>query len=100
MAKEISKKFIGLMDNEWVKIILDKSSDITPVIDEVNSWWGYDLFTRKPGPAYIEDNIFTSTDLDLACFLYELVDRGAAITIPTYKNFRQEKVKEGQAAPR
>ena len=96
MAKEISNRFIGLMEDENVKLILDKTSNIKPVIDKVSAWWSYDLFNRKPGPAYMEDGTFVGTDLDMACFLYELCQRGAAINIPEYKSFRQTKVKEGQ----
>lgn len=94
--KAVSKKFQELMDESIVKVILDKTSNIDSVIGEVKSWWSYDLFNRKPGPAYQEDGTFVGTDLDMACFLYELAERGAAINIPEYKSFRQTKFKEGQ----
>jgi len=76
--------------------ILDRSKDLKEIIPEVTSWWKYDLFSRKPGPAYSDDGVFIGTDLDLACFLYELADRNAVINLPTYKGIRATGHKEGQ----
>lgn len=96
MGKIVSKKFQGLIDKSIVQVILDKTSNIEEAINEVESWWSYDLYNRKPGPAYTDDGVFIGTDLDMACFLYELSKRGAAINIPEYKSFRQTRFKEGQ----
>ena len=96
MAKLVSKKFENIMDHNLVKVIMDRKSDIEPIIEEVKSWWGYDLYNRKPGPAYTDDGVFIGTNLDLACFLYELCQRGAAINIPKYETFSKKKLKEGQ----
>ncbi len=96
MAKSVSKKFENIMDHPIVKIITDRKADITPVLETVSGWWSYDLYNRKPGPAYTDDGVFIGTDLDLACFLFELSKRGAAINIPKYETFRQTKLKEGQ----
>ena len=95
-AKKIASSLTGLLSNPLVKGILDRSSDIIPIINEVQNWWGYDLFTRKPSPAYDEYGIFKGTDLDLACFLYSLAGRGAVINIPQYKAQGPKTIKEGQ----
>lgn len=83
--KHVSSSLKNLLDNPIVKTILDRSIMIMPAADEVKSWWGYDLMNRRPSPAYSSDGVFTGTDLDLACFLYELAGRGAVINIPVYK---------------
>jgi len=95
-AKIVSTALTTLLDNPLVKIILDRSENIVPVIEQVKGWWGYDLHARKPSPAYTEDGIFKGTDLDLACFLYALAGRGAVINIPTYKGHSKKKVREDQ----
>jgi len=95
--KAVSKKFYELMEEPIVQVILDRTTNLDEAIEEVRSWWSYDLFNRKPGPAYTEDGVFKGTDLDMACFLYELAERGAAINLTgEYKSFRQTKFKEGE----
>lgn len=94
--KKISMALATLLDDPIVKIILDRSADITPAISEVQSWWGYDLTSRRPSPAYDEYGIFKGTDLDLACFLFSLTGRGAVINIPTYKGHSQKKARKDQ----
>ena len=54
------------------------------------------MTSRKPGAAYIDENL-VGTDLDLACFLFELAERNAVINIPQYKSMRAAKIKEGEA---
>jgi hypothetical protein len=76
--------------------ILNRADDMRQVIEKVSQFWGMDLYTRKPGPAY-RDGVFVGTDLDLACFLYALVDRRAVIKIPTYETLRAKTHTEGQA---
>lgn len=98
MAKE--KKHVGLtlktiLDNPVMQIIMDRSKNLDEVIDVVRGYWGYDMYTRKPGPALI-DGVFEGTDLDLACFLTALADRGAVINIPRYKSMRPATIVEGQ----
>jgi len=77
-------------------IILDRNIDVVPIIDEVLSHWSFDLFTRRPGAALTADGVFKGTDLDLACFMSALVDRGAVINIPKYKARRVATQKEGE----
>jgi hypothetical protein len=96
LPKHVAKTLKNILDHPMMTDILDKSKDISNIVNEVSNWWKYDLFTRKPGPAYDEDGIFLGTNLDLACFLYELADRKAIINLPEYKNIRSRKIKEGQ----
>ena len=91
--KEVAKSLTEILDNQTVKSILDKSSDLNRVIAEVTNYWSYDLYKRNPGPAYL-DAEFIGTDLDLACFLYSLSDRNAVIVLPTYHNLRPATFKE------
>lgn len=95
--KKVGQTLKTILDNPILIDIMDKSKNIKDTINEVSSWWKYDLFSRKPGPAYDEDGTFLGTDLDLACFLYELSDRNAVINLPTYKSLRKTKIKEGQS---
>lgn len=95
--KKVAYTLKSVLENPIMKDIMDKSKDVKDIINEVSSWWTYDLFSRKPGPAYDEDGTFLGTDLDLACFLYELADRNAVINLPSYKSIRKTKIKEGQA---
>jgi len=94
--KYVAQTLKNLLTNPLVVQILDRTADMTPVIEEVSSWWNYDLMTRKPSPAYNEYGIFQGTDLDLACFLYGLVGRKSVINIPFYKSHSRAKVREDQ----
>ena len=62
--------------------------DLVAVAEELLRCWEYDLYVRRPGPALLEDGVFTPTDLDLAGFLSALGARGAVINIPWYKSAR------------
>jgi hypothetical protein len=95
--KSVATTLTTILDNPMMKVIMDKECpNLQDVIDRVTDYWGYDLYTRKPGPAYTEDGVFVGTDLDLACFLSALVDRKAVINIPTYKSMRAKSMKEGE----
>lgn len=94
--KHISNKLSNILDHPTVINILDRSTNIEGATQWVQDLWDYDLYTRRPGPAYIDGDIFAGTDLDLAAFLYALVDRNAVINLPTYRSMRQTKFKTGQ----
>ena len=94
--KYVAKSLTSILDNPLVISILDRGSDMKLVMDEVLSWWNYDLFARKPSAAYNEYGIFQGTDLDLACFMYALAGRGAIINIPEYKSHTKKKTREDQ----
>jgi len=95
--KSVAQSLKGILDKPVMKVIMDKNRlfDMDGVIKEVEEYWNFNLYSRKPGPAY-RDGVFTGTDLDLAAFLYALVERGAIINFPSYESTRQKKVKEGQ----
>ncbi len=94
--KHIAQSIKTILENQIVLVILNRKLEIQPVCEEVLGWWNYDLFKRKPSPAYDEYGIFKGTDLDLACFMYALAGRGAVINIPTYKAHTQTKKRVDQ----
>lgn len=96
MSKFIAKSLKTLMDNPLVLDTLNRGADITPIAEAATNFWKYDMFNRKPSPAYDEYGLFQGTDLDLACFLYSIVERGAVINIPRYKAMRQKKERADQ----
>lgn len=93
--KQVAKTLKSISSNPIVSVILDKTADIRPVIEKVQKYWGYDLFSRTPGAAY-RDGVFVGTDLDLAAFLYALIGREAAINIPRYKSMREKNFKSSE----
>lgn len=98
MTKEVAGTLTSVLDDKLMQAILDRrtsDSEILEISQEVLGFWDYDLFKRKPGPAYRE-GVFVGTDLDLACFLYALSDRGAVIELPVYKSLRPKTRTEGE----
>jgi len=94
--KYIAQSLSTLLANPMVLDALDRTKDIEGIATIAKSFWDYDLFTRKPSPAYNEYGVFKGTDLDLACFLYALAGRGAVIKIPYYKKGTKTTVREDQ----
>jgi hypothetical protein len=94
--KTISQSIKTLMNNPLVLDTLNRGSDMFPVAEQAANFWSYDLFKRKPSPAYSEYGLFQGTDLDLAVFMYSMADRGAVINIPRYKAMRQKKMRTDQ----
>jgi hypothetical protein len=76
--------------------VLDRSKSIDGIAETVIDHWAYDLYTRSPGPALLENGVLKPTDLDLACFMSALAERGAVISLPTYERRRPKVVKEGE----
>lgn len=96
MSKQIAKSLKELMENPLVLQTLNLNSDIIPTAEAATGFWKYDLLSRRPNPAYDEFGLFQGTDLDLACFLYNMAGRGAVINIPHYKAMRQKKERSDQ----
>lgn len=71
--------------------ILTRSQDIDTILEQLLNHWKFDLFSRSPHRG--ADSII---DLDLACFMAALVDRGAVINIPAYKSARGRTRREGE----
>lgn len=93
--KQVANTLKRILDHKLMKTMLDKGSNIDTTVEEVLAFWNFDLYSRKPGPAY-KNGVFEGTDLDMAAFLYALVDRGAVINLPEYKAAGPSRVKEGQ----
>jgi hypothetical protein len=89
--KKVAKTLKSLLEDPMVLDTLNRGSNIIPIAETAVGFWGYDLLNRKPSPAYDEYGLFQGTDLDLACFMYAMADRGAVINIPRYKGMRQKK---------
>ena len=93
---KIPKSLGSILEDNVLVSILDKSSDIVPIVNKITDWWKIDLFEKKPSPAYTLDGEYQGTDLDIASFLYALYERGATINIPVYKSMRQNKVRKDE----
>ncbi len=93
--KRIAKTLKNVLDNPIMMGITDRGYTLDDIIPEVQAYWGFDMYRRKPGPA-LRDGIFVGTDLDMACFMSALAERGAVINIPKYKSMRPRTIREGQ----
>lgn len=97
MSKKVAQSLLATASGEIVDQLLDRSAKVSSVLIEgVLDQWGYDLFSRKPAPAILENGVLQPTDLDLACFLSALADRHAVIALPRYTARRPKTVKEGE----
>ena len=97
-AKQVAKTLKSVLEDPMMKQIMNLEiidDEMEPIITEIKDWWDYDLYNRKPGPAY-KDGVFVGTDLDLACFIYALCGRKAVINIPEYTGMAQKSIKEGE----
>lgn len=94
--KKVAKSLKTILEEPEMISIMDRSCDISKTIDEVFSWWKYDLYSRKPGKVLDENGDFSHTNLDLACVLFELANRNAVINLPEYKRIRPKSIKENQ----
>lgn len=89
----VAKTLQTITDRADMKTILNRGSapaEVACVSRKVLSWWSYDLYSRKLGPAT------EGTELDLAALLSALVDRGAVIVLPTYKTSTPRTQKAGE----
>jgi len=94
--KYVAQSLKSLLENPMVVAILNREEDIMAVAKEAVDFWSYDLLNRRPSSAYTEEGLFQGTDLDLACFMYAMADRGAVINIPRYKGMSQKKSRTDQ----
>ena len=88
--KQVPNSIKDIVTSDAMLMALDHSQVADDLADMiVDEAWGYDLFSRKPGPAYYdEDGQLNMTDLDLICFLAELTKRKAVVNLPEYKKRR------------
>jgi len=95
--KHVAQTLLNMNIHPITLDIMDRTKNLDSAISEIKSWWGYDLFKRKPGPAYYDETgKLHMTNLDLACFLWELSKRSAIINIPIYKSRRASKKRTDQ----
>lgn len=94
--KKISKALKDLTLSAEMARICDRSQPCWDLCDALIEHWRYDLYARSPGPAMLENGVLKPTDLDLACFLAALAERGAVINLPTYHSRRPKTVKTGE----
>ncbi len=76
--------------------LADRTRPIDPLVHQLLQDSAYDLYARRPGPALLDNGVLRPTDLDLACFLSALADRGAVINLPTYERRRAKTTREGE----
>jgi len=96
MTKKVASSLETLDSSEPWQRILDGKDPCDDLAQELLVHWGYDLYARRPRRALLEDGGLRTTDLDLACFLSALADRGAIIDLPTYENRRPATRREGE----
>lgn len=96
MTKRVASTLVNVLDNPMMRVAINRSEAVQSVIEKLIQHWSYDLFSRKPGAAYTDDGVFVGTDLDLACFMFALAERGAVINIPEYESRRVKTVTEGE----
>lgn len=94
--KTVAKTLKEIPASDIYTRILDPSDKLEDVIELMKEHWSYDLYSRRPGPALLEDGVLKPTDLDLACFMSALVDRKAVINIPKYELRRAATRREGE----
>lgn len=94
--KIVARTLEALVTSDTMSRILDRSAPVDDLIPSVLSHWSYDLYSRKPAAALLENGALTATDLDLACFLSALVERSAVINLPTYERRRAQTVRAGE----
>lgn len=94
--KSVAETIKSIPSSEVFARIMDPGDNLDDVIAMMKAKWSYDLYSRRPGPALLENGVLSPTDLDLACFLSALVDRSAVISLPTYESRRPATRREGE----
>jgi len=91
-----TKAFQKLIHSDAMEAIRNLSVPVEGLAEVIQDHWTFDLYSRKPGPAYLEDGVIKPTDLDLVCFLSALADRNAVINLPSYTSKRAKTIREGE----
>ncbi len=92
----IAETLASLPENPKMKVLSDRSANIDNVLEDILHDWQYDLFARKPAPAYKATGEFKGTDLDMATFMSALADRQAVINLPEYVGRREKTYKSNE----
>ncbi len=96
MVKGKTKAIDDLLESESIQMITDRSKPVNALVNEIRTEWAYDLYARRPSPAYMANGQIKPTSLDLVSFMAALADRNAVINIPNYERRRAKNVKEGE----
>jgi hypothetical protein len=96
MKTQKTKTIENLLDSESMRQITNRGRSVDHIIEEVKADWAYNLFERKPAPAYIANGELHTTNLDLASMMSALADRNAVINIPNYDSRRATTKKENE----
>ena len=94
--KHIAKTLKDLVTSDTMARIGNRSAPVDDLIEPTLGHWAYDLYSRKPAPALLENGALSPTDLDLACFMSALADRNAVINLPKYERRRPKTTREGE----
>lgn len=96
---QVATSLAEVLDNDYVKIALDRSQSLEPVIARVAHVWEADPLTRRPAMIYRvnEDGTYTrESTLDAMTALLGLAARDAVINLPTYALLRPARTQSNQ----
>lgn len=96
MTKQVARTLAEIHEDEVLLRIRDRSQDVSKDVLWLLAQWELDLYSRKPGPALTDDGRLQVTDLDLATFLFALVQRSAVINLPRYTGRRPKQQRAGE----
>lgn len=99
MAKQMPKSIKDMVASDMMQAVINYDTPyemVEQIAEQTIDSWGFDLFTRKPKPALVENGVLKPTDLDLASFMSALSDRGAVIVLPKYTSRRAKTIREGE----
>lgn len=81
---EYAKTLSGLLEDNVMNKILDRSEDMSPVYSQMRERWTSELFERTPTSAYDINGKYKGTNLDMVSLLNVLAERGSVINFPEY----------------
>ena len=94
--KEVAATIGTLATSAMMGRILDRSKSVDGIAEKLLEHWEFDLSSRRPGPALLENGTLTPTDLDLICLLSSLVKQGSPLVFNEYHSRRPRTVREGE----
>ncbi len=93
---KVTTRFLRDHWKEELSKFSDRTADVRAPLNRLLDAWGFDLSSRSPGVAFVDEQGVPVTDLDLACFMSALAEPRAVINIPEYMVRRAKTVTEGQ----
>jgi len=55
--KKVAKSLLNVMDHEIMMGIMDRQFHPEVLVEDAQKWWGFDMYSRKPGPALVDQTI-------------------------------------------